>query len=158
MALSRLENLYRQVILDHTSHPRNHGVLDSATSEIELNNPTCGDVVQIQFKLGEGDVIEDIRFTGSGCTISMASTSMMTEVMLGKTYPEALDLIDRFSDLVQGKEVSDLDELGDASLLNGVAKFPARIKCATLGWKALERGIYENNPSIVDRQLHREEE
>lgn len=154
MALSRLDNLYRQVILDHTSHPRNHGVLDQATSEIELNNPTCGDVVQLQFKLGPGEVIEALRFSGSGCSISTASTSMMTEVMLGKTYSEALALIHDFSELVQGNQVENLDALGDASLLSGVAKFPARIKCATLGWKALEKGIYENQTTTTDSHLH----
>ncbi|MBP1039510.1 SUF system NifU family Fe-S cluster assembly protein [Vagococcus sp. BWB3-3] len=157
MALSRLDNLYRQVILDHSSHPHHHGVLDESTTEIEMNNPTCGDVIQLQMKLTPENVIEDIRFDGSGCSISTASTSMMTDVVIGKTTSEALALIDSFSELVQGKDVAKLDALGDAQILSGVAKFPARIKCATLGWKALERGIYENKTTTVENQRHCDE-
>lgn len=157
MALSRLDNLYRQVILDHSSHPHHHGVLDESTTEIEMNNPTCGDVIQLQMKLTPENVIEDIRFDGSGCSISTASTSMMTDVVIGKTTTEALALIDSFSELVQGKDVAELDALGDAQILSGVAKFPARIKCATLGWKALERGIYENKATTVADQRHCDE-
>lgn len=157
MALSRLDNLYRQVILDHSSHPHHHGVLDESTTEIEMNNPTCGDVIQLQMKLTPENVIEDIRFDGSGCSISTASTSMMTDVVIGKTTTEALALIDSFSELVQGKDVAKLDALGDAQILSGVAKFPARIKCATLGWKALERGIYENKATTVADQRHCDE-
>lgn len=157
MALSRLDNLYRQVILDHSSHPHHHGVLDESTTEIEMNNPTCGDVIQLQMKLTPENVIEDIRFDGSGCSISTASTSMMTDVVIGKTTSEALALIDSFSELVQGNDVAKLDALGDAQILSGVAKFPARIKCATLGWKALERGIYENKTTTVENQRHCDE-
>ncbi|WP_314066257.1 Fe-S cluster assembly sulfur transfer protein SufU [uncultured Vagococcus sp.] len=157
MALSRLDNLYRQVILDHSSHPHHHGVLDESTTEIEMNNPTCGDVIQLQMKLTPENVIEDIRFDGSGCSISTASTSMMTDVVIGKTTTEALALIDSFSELVQGKDVAKLDALGDAQILSGVTKFPARIKCATLGWKALERGIYENKATTVADQRHCDE-
>ncbi|WP_314208564.1 Fe-S cluster assembly sulfur transfer protein SufU [Vagococcus salmoninarum] len=158
MALSRLDNLYRQVILDHSSHPHHHGILDEATTEIEMNNPTCGDVIQLQMKLNADNLIEDIRFAGSGCSISTASTSMMTDVVIGKTTEEALELINSFSELVQGNEVPKFDDLGDAAILSGVAKFPARIKCATLGWKALERGIYENKLTSVEGAIHRENE
>lgn len=157
MALSRLDNLYRQVILDHSSHPHHHGVLDESTTEIEMNNPTCGDVIQLQMKLTPENVIEDIRFDGSGCSISTASTSMMTDAVIGKTTDEALSLINHFSELVQGKDVANLEALGDAAMLGGVAKFPARIKCATLGWKALERGIYENKTTTVENQPHCED-
>lgn len=157
MALSRLDNLYRQVILDHSSHPHHHGVLDESTTEIEMNNPTCGDVIQLQMKLTPENVIEDIRFDGSGCSISTASTSMMTDAVIGKTTDEALSLINHFSELVQGKDVTNLEALGDAAMLGGVAKFPARIKCATLGWKALERGIYENKTTTVENQPHCED-
>lgn len=157
MALSRLDNLYRQVILDHSSHPHHHGQLDGANADVEMNNPTCGDVIQLQMKLGADGLIEDLRFDGSGCSISTASASMMTDVVIGKTTEEALALIDTFSQLVQGNEVKNLDDLGDAAILSGVAKFPARIKCATLGWKVLERGIYENKTTTVESQLHCEE-
>lgn len=156
MALSKLDNLYRQVILDHSSHPHHHGVLDESTNEIEMNNPTCGDVIQLQLHIEDG-VIKDMRFAGSGCSISTASASMMTDAVIGKTEQEALVLIEQFSELVQGNETGDLDDLGDAAMLSGVAKFPARIKCATLGWKALEQGILEKQDTTVSKQLHRED-
>jgi len=153
MALSRLDNLYRQVILDHSSHPHHHGVLDQSTNQIELNNPTCGDVIQLQMIL-EDDIIKDLRFDGSGCSISTASASMMSDVVIGKTETEAFALIQGFSELVQGQEPSNQDDLGDAAILSGVAKFPARIKCATLGWKALERALEEKASTTVANQPH----
>ncbi|MDT2831871.1 SUF system NifU family Fe-S cluster assembly protein [Vagococcus carniphilus] len=155
MALSRLENLYRQVILDHTSHPRNKGTLNEATSQIELNNPTCGDVIQLQLQIKD-DVIEDVKFDGHGCSISMASASMMTTAIIGKTEKEAIEIIASFLELVQGEEVDDKKKLGDAQMLSGVAKFPARIKCATLAWKALERGIIQDNETTVEGHIHTE--
>ncbi|CAM3329931.1 Fe-S cluster assembly sulfur transfer protein SufU [Vagococcus fessus] len=154
MALSRLDNLYRQVILDHSSHPHHHGELEEADAQIELNNPTCGDVIQLHLKLDDNQTIKDIKFSGSGCSISTASASMMTDAVIGKTTAEALDLINSFSELVQGKDVANLDALGDAQMLAGVAKFPARIKCATLGWKALEKGIHENQTMTVEKTCH----
>lgn len=142
MGLSKLDQLYRQVILDHSQNPHHYGKLDESTRTIELNNPTCGDVIQLHFLI-EGNRITDIRFSGHGCTISKASASMMTDLMVGKTLEEALQLEKQFSLLVQGEEVQDVEELGDAILLSGVAKFPARIKCATLSWKALEKALSE---------------
>ncbi|MGE7366417.1 Fe-S cluster assembly sulfur transfer protein SufU [Desemzia incerta] len=142
MGLSKLDQLYRQVILDHSQNPHHYGKLDESTRTIELNNPTCGDVIQLHFLI-EGNRITDIRFSGHGCTISKASASMMTDLMVGKTLEEALQLEKQFSLLVQGEEVQDVEELGDAILLSGVAKFPARIKCATLSWKALEKALAE---------------
>lgn len=140
MALSKLEQLYRQVILDHSQHPHHEGVLENSTDQIELVNPSCGDVIQLQLRIEENKV-QDIRFSGHGCTISRASASMMTDVMIGKTKEEVFELTQQFSEVVQGKEVSNIEALGDAALLNGVAKFPARIKCATLSWKALEKAL-----------------
>lgn len=140
MALSKLDNLYRQVILDHSGHPHHHGALEHSTNQIELNNPACGDTIQVQLTV-ENDIIKDIRFSGSGCTISTASASMMTDAVIGKTTQEALALAEQFSLLVQGKEAERIDDLGDALILGGVSKFPARIKCATLSWKALEKAL-----------------
>ena len=140
MALSKLDQLYRQVILDHSQYPHHEGGLAESTHQIELTNPTCGDVIQLHLRI-EDNLIKDIRFSGHGCTISRASASMMTDLMIGKTKTEVFELTQRFSELVQGKEVSDVEALGDAALLNGVAKFPARIKCATLSWKALEKAL-----------------
>jgi nitrogen fixation NifU-like protein len=140
MALTRLDQLYRQVILDHSSHPHHHGILEEATNQVEMNNPTCGDVIELQLNVADNR-IEEIRFSGSGCTISTASASMMTDVVLGKTPKEALALVDQFSLLVQGRDDVNFDDLGDAAILSGVAKFPARIRCATLAWKGLEKAL-----------------
>lgn len=143
MALSRLENLYRHVILDHSAHPRNFGELPDANGTIELNNPTCGDVIHLHVKLADG-TITAAKFSGHGCSISTASASMMTELIIGKTIEEAKIAIEEFLLLVQGKlDKKEENHLGDAEILGGVAKFPARIKCATLSWKALERILLE---------------
>ncbi|MGX6962367.1 Fe-S cluster assembly sulfur transfer protein SufU [Vagococcus xieshaowenii] len=156
MGLSRLDMLYRQVVLDHSNSPRHYGLSEDMTHQLELNNPTCGDVITLQLKIEEDRVV-DARFAGSGCSISMASASMMTEVVIGKTEKEAMALAEDFSELVQGKEVANIQALGDASLLKGVSKFPARIKCATLAWKALERGIIEKEAATTAEQSHCEE-
>jgi len=141
MALSKLDQLYRQVILDHSNFPRHKGIQSEKTAEvIELNNPTCGDVLQLQLELSNDGHITSARFDGQGCSISMASASMMCDILEGKTLPEALELAEDFSKLVQGQSVNE-DRLEDAALLSGVSKFPARIKCATLAWKALEKAI-----------------
>ncbi|MEY8445566.1 Fe-S cluster assembly sulfur transfer protein SufU [Enterococcus ratti] len=156
MALSKLDNLYRQVILDHSSHPHHRGTLTESTGKIELNNPTCGDVIELQIAVKEG-IIENIAFDGSGCSISTASASMMTDAVINKSVEEAHQLIGDFLQLVQGKEVKAIDQLGDAAMLSGVAKFPARIKCATLGWKALEKAMEENGTATF-HHAHQEEE
>lgn len=155
MALSKLDNLYRQVILDHSSHPHHHGTLEESSQKIEMNNPTCGDVIELQIAVKD-NVIQDIAFTGSGCSISTASASMMTDAVIGKTLTEAEQLAEDFSQLVQGNVVKDEEKLGDAAMLSGVAKFPARIKCATLAWKALEEAV-ENDGQGTAGQLHCEE-
>ena len=139
MALSKLDNLYRQVILDHSSHPHHHGQVAGGET-VDLNNPTCGDVIQLTLKL-EGDTIKDIAFSGSGCSISTASASMMTDAVIGKSAVESLELADIFSDMVQGKTDDRQKQLGDGALLAGVAKFPQRIKCSTLAWNALKKAL-----------------
>jgi len=139
--MSSLDDLYRRVIMDHYQKPRNRGKLDETEGLIvNLNNPTCGDSISLSLKVENGKV-SDAKFLGEGCSISMSSASMMTEAVKGKTPEEALKLSQIFSDLMQGKEVDDSVDLGDIEALQGVAKFPARIKCATLAWKALEQGI-----------------
>jgi nitrogen fixation NifU-like protein len=139
--MSSLDDLYRRVIMDHYQKPRNRGKLEEAEGlVINLNNPTCGDSISLSLKLEEGKVV-DAKFLGEGCSISMSSASMMTEAVKGKTVEEALALSQVFSDMMQGKQIDESLDLGDIEALQGVAKFPARIKCATLAWKALEQGI-----------------
>lgn len=151
MALSKLDQLYRQVILDHSNFPRHKGIQSEKTAEvIELNNPTCGDVLQLQLELSDDGHITSARFDGQGCSISMASASMMCDILEGKTVPEALELAEDFSKLVQGQSVNE-DRLEDAALLSGVSKFPARIKCATLAWKALEKAVEQKNKKGIEK-------
>ncbi len=142
MDFNNLDHLYRQVIMDHYKTPRNRGAIDGGVT-IDMNNPTCGDTIRLQLAI-EDDIVKDAKFDGEGCSISMASASMMTQAVKGKTVEEALQLAQVFSEMVQGKDYDDEKfDLGDAEALSGVTKFPARIKCATLAWKALERGVEE---------------
>ncbi|BAL61782.1 SUF system NifU family Fe-S cluster assembly protein [Melissococcus plutonius] len=159
MALSKLDNLYRQIILDYSSHPHHYGTLKDSSEKIEMNNPTCGDVIQLEVKI-ENNTISDIAFTGSGCSISTASASMMTDVVLGKSVEEAEHLAVVFAQMVQGTDLpeADLDALGDAATLQGVAKFPARIKCSTLAWKALGKALTNENGQATENHSHKKEE
>ena len=136
-----LDDLYREVILDHYTHPRNKGSLDGADIKVDGANPLCGDELSIYVKLAAG-LISDVRFVGRGCSISQASASMMTEQIKGKTLPQARALVGRFKAMMHGEDVPE-EELGDLMALQGVRKFPVRIKCATLAWVALDQGAEE---------------
>ena len=143
---SELRELYQEVILDHGRTPRNFGRPDGANHHAHGHNPLCGDKVTVHLKLKDG-VVEDVGFEGSGCAISMASTSLMTEVLKGKTVAEAHALFHRFHDLITGSHDSRADETVDAddferlTVLSGVSEYPMRVKCATLGWHTLEAAI-----------------
>ncbi|HWO94906.1 MAG TPA: SUF system NifU family Fe-S cluster assembly protein [Bacillus sp. (in: firmicutes)] len=137
---NNLDQLYRQVIMDHYKNPRNRGVLSEDTVTINMNNPTCGDRIQLSLKVEDGKVA-DAKFEGEGCSISLSSASMMTQAIKGLTIEDALKLSSIFSDMMQGKDYDDSLDLGDIEALQGVSKFPARIKCATLAWKAMEKGV-----------------
>jgi nitrogen fixation protein NifU and related proteins len=130
-----LDDLYRDVILDHNRRPRNFGPLDSADASAEGVNPLCGDRLTLRLKLSDGRV-EDIRFEGQGCAISTASASLMTEAVKGKTRAEALDLFDRVHRLLTDDAASGGD-LGKLAALSGVREYPARVKCASLCWHTL---------------------
>lgn len=137
----QLDDLYRRVIMDHYQRPRNQGKFEDEAIAVDLNNPTCGDRISLQMCVKDG-TIEEARFVGEGCSISMASASMMTEAVRGLEVNHALSLVDLFSDMMQGTEVApEQFPLEDIEALTGVAKFPARIKCATLAWKAMEKGL-----------------
>lgn len=135
----QLNDLYRRVIMDHYKSPRNRGTMDEESVTINLNNPTCGDRISLQLQVVDGKVV-DAKYTGEGCSISMSSASMMTEAVKGRSFDEALDMADRFSALMKGEPV-EFDENEDIEAMSGVNKFPARIKCATLAWNALRKGI-----------------
>ncbi|MEG0385460.1 Fe-S cluster assembly sulfur transfer protein SufU [Solibacillus cecembensis] len=141
MSFNNLDQLYRSVIMDHYKNPRNKGSLDENTVTIDMNNPTCGDRIHLTLKLNDG-IVEDAKFDGEGCSISMSSASMMTQIVKGKKLDEALELAGIFSKMMLGEDFDDEKyDLGDVEALQGVAKFPARIKCATLAWKAMEKGV-----------------
>ncbi|MBU9673948.1 SUF system NifU family Fe-S cluster assembly protein [Planococcus sp. CP5-4] len=146
MSFNNLDQLYRQVIMDHYKTPRNKGVLEQDSVNIEMNNPTCGDRIQLTLQVEDG-IVKDAKFDGEGCSISMASASMMTQAVKGKEIDAALKLSGIFSDMMLGKEYDDSVDLGDIEALQGVSKFPARIKCATLAWKAMEKGVHEEEKS-----------
>ncbi|GGN61898.1 MULTISPECIES: Fe-S cluster assembly sulfur transfer protein SufU [Oceanobacillus] len=138
-----LDTLYRQVIMDHYKNPKNRGLIEGDSLTVDMNNPTCGDRIELQLQLEDG-IVKDARFEGEGCSISMSSASMMTQAIKGKKVDEALAMSELFSDMMLGKEIdTDGFELGDIQALQGVSKFPARIKCATLAWKALEKGVHD---------------
>ncbi|MNP62516.1 NifU-like protein [compost metagenome] len=129
--------------MDHYKNPRNRGTFDNDAVTVNLNNPTCGDRISLQLLLKDG-IVQEAKYTGEGCSISMSSASMMTDAVKGKSMEQALDLADRFSSLMKGEEV-DFDDYEDLEALSGVNKFPARIKCATLAWNALRKGIDEED-------------
>jgi nitrogen fixation NifU-like protein len=139
-----LTSLFQQLILEHYKSPRNRGELAAADATVFMNNPSCGDEVQLQLKFA-GDRLTDARFLGHGCSISQASISMMTGLLKGKTRGEALGLAARFTAMMHGDAEAARDKaLGDLRALAGVAKFPVRIKCALLGWNALEEALSDD--------------
>lgn len=135
-----LEELYREVILDHYRSPRNKGPLPDADASVHLHNPLCGDEITLALTV-EGDVIRKARFIGQGCSISQASASMLTEAIQGRTLSEARDMMDRFTRMVRGELAPEAADLGELEALSGVSRFPVRVKCALLAWEALDRDL-----------------
>jgi nitrogen fixation NifU-like protein len=147
MALSDdLRDLYQQVILDHSRSPRNHGRLEGhGCLHVHGDNPTCGDEIDVWVKLGPEGQVEDIKFEGQGCAISQASASMMTVKMKGADAARLKTLMQDFRAVVTGEgQVQDEDALGELTLLEGVQKFPQRVKCATLAWRAVEQALQQS--------------
>ncbi|UJL45202.1 SUF system NifU family Fe-S cluster assembly protein [Virgibacillus sp. NKC19-16] len=139
--MNNLDTLYRQVIMDHYKNPRNKGVIDGDTLTVDMNNPTCGDRIQLHLQI-EDNIVKEVKFEGEGCSISMSSASMMTSAIKGMKLDDALEMSQTFSEMMIGKDV-DTESLEDIAALQGVSKFPARIKCATLAWKAMEKAVKE---------------
>jgi nitrogen fixation NifU-like protein len=139
--MSDLRELYQQVILDHNKNPRNFREMADATSRVEGYNPLCGDHYTVFLKT-EGDRIDEVSFTGSGCAISKASASVMSSTVKGKSKDEAERLFDTFHKLVTGDQSSlDAADLGRLAAFSGVSEFPARVKCATLAWHTLRNAL-----------------
>jgi nitrogen fixation NifU-like protein len=135
-----LDDLYKEVILDHYKSPRNKRGLPDATVSAKGNNPLCGDEVTVHLRLGDGRVAE-AAFEGQGCSISQASASMMTEAVRGLHVPDAGGLAGQFRGMMEGRVEPDEDEFGDLMALKGVVKYPVRIKCAVLAWDVLQDAL-----------------
>jgi nitrogen fixation protein NifU and related proteins len=139
-----LEELYQEVILDHSRRPRNFGNLVDAAVWVHGDNPACGDEIHLGVKFGTDGGLEDIKFTGHGCAISQASASLMTTKLKGKSPAEAMEMFRAFHDLVTGEIAESPCTLGDLQLFQGVRKFPQRVKCAMLAWRAVEQSLQQS--------------
>jgi nitrogen fixation NifU-like protein len=145
--MSDLRDLYQEVILDHNKRPRNFRVLDPHTHQADGHNPLCGDKVTVYMAV-KGDVIEDLAFQGSGCAISTASASLMTEILKGKSLSEVEGLFDVFHDVVTSHgEIP--PGLGKLAILAGVRDYPSRVKCATLAWHTLRAALENRDEPIA---------
>jgi nitrogen fixation protein NifU and related proteins len=144
-----LRELYQEVILDHSRHPRHFGELENATHKAEGHNPLCGDRVNVMLVLDKDNRVADIKFTGKGCAISQASASMMTDMLLGRTLDEAQALMDGFVHLVKGEEAPGLsaDDREHLDVMAGLSEFPMRVKCATLAWHTFSNAVEEGAAS-----------
>jgi nitrogen fixation NifU-like protein len=140
-----VDDLYKEVILDHYKNPRNKRAMPGATVSRRKNNPLCGDDIALHAQLGD-DVVDDVTFEGQGCSISQASASMLTEAVKGKNFEDAAGLASGFRAMMQGSVDPDEDEFGDLVALKGVVKYPVRIKCAVLAWDVLQEAL-EDRPA-----------
>lgn len=139
--MSELEDLYQEVILHHSKSPRNFGVLEDANHRADGHNPLCGDKLHLTLRI-EDDVVQDVRFVGEGCAISTASSSVMTDLLKGKSEAQARAMLAAFTALVTGEEPEgEVPELGKLEVFSGVRRFPVRVKCAMLPWRTFESAI-----------------
>lgn len=145
--MPELQDLYQDIILEHSKRPRNYRTLGCANRTAEGFNPLCGDRFTIYLDV-EGDRIREISFQGSGCAISKASASMMTQALKGKTTEEAKELFNKFHTVVTGKDGVELSELGKLAAFAGVSEFPVRVKCATLAWHTLHAALQGEQHAI----------
>jgi nitrogen fixation NifU-like protein len=142
-----MDSMYQQIILDHYKHPQHRGLVEEFDAEVHHVNPTCGDEVTLRVRVADG-AIADLGWEGEGCSISQASTSVMSGLVVGKPVDQALALQGKFLELMQSRgdaqlSEADEDELDDAVAFEGVSKYPARIKCALLGWMAMKSAVAE---------------
>ncbi|MCW4353162.1 SUF system NifU family Fe-S cluster assembly protein [Hoyosella sp. YIM 151337] len=140
----RLDQMYQEVILDHYKHPHHRGLREPFGAEVHHVNPTCGDEVTLRVHI-EDDTVADVSYDGQGCSISQASTSVLTDQLIGLPLGEALKIVDAFQEMIgsRGTIEGDEDLLGDGIAFAGVAKYPARVKCALLGWMAFKDAVVQ---------------
>ncbi len=148
----QLSSLYQQLILEHYKKPRNRGALEDKTVEVHMRNPACGDEIKLQMKV-EDDIIRDLRFLGDGCSISQASVSMMTSMLKDRPLDDAIALARRFTEMMHGDPEAAKDRsLKDLRALQGVSKFPIRVKCALLGFDALQQAVLQSRTATGDQE------
>ncbi len=141
--MSGLDNLYREVIMEHYKNPRNKGIVDDDNYKLfRIKNPSCGDDITIQSLVVDG-IIKDCRHIGHGCSISMASASVLTEIMIDKTVEEALKIANNYLNMVANKEYDQEMDMEEAEVFGGVRQFPARVKCASIAWVAFKNTLDE---------------
>jgi nitrogen fixation NifU-like protein len=147
-----LRELYQDVILDHSRHPRHSGVLANATHKAEGYNPLCGDRVTVYLALDEAGKVADIKFQGKGCAISQASASLMTDMLLGRSKEDAQKLMDGFLHLVKGEDAGalDPDDRETLDVMSGISEFPMRVKCATLAWHTFKSAVEEGKSAVEE--------
>ena len=138
-----ITDLYQEVILDHSKNPQNFGILNQYTCTAEGNNPLCGDSLTVYVNI-ENNVISDVSYRARGCAISIASASIMSNIIKGKTIEEVDILFDKFHRLCMGEDIED-DEIETLKVLSGVSKFPTRVKCATMSWHAIKEATHSNS-------------
>ncbi len=145
--MNELQELYQQVIIDHNHNPRNFHEIENASHSSKGHNPLCGDKIDIYLTIKD-DVIAEVSFTGSGCAISKASSSLMTEALVGKTIAEAEELFNIVHDMVTNGN-ADVDAVGKLAVLSGVHKFPARVKCAILPWHTMKNALEKSTQTTI---------
>jgi nitrogen fixation NifU-like protein len=151
----RLEQIYQEVILDHYKHPHRRGLREPYQAQSFQVNPTCGDEVTLRVALSDdGDTVADVSYDGQGCSISQAATSVLTDLVIGQSVGDALKTVAAFNEMVssRGKVEGDEDVLGDGIAFAGVAKYPARIKCALLGWMAFKDAVAQASEETSDER------
>lgn len=139
----RMDQMYQEVILDHYKHPHGRGLREPFGAEVHHVNPTCGDEVTLRVHIDEAGTVADVSYDGQGCSISQAATSVLTDQVVGRSVGEAMEIVDAFSDMVgsRGTVEGDEDVIGDGIAFAGVSKYPARVKCALLGWMAFKDAV-----------------
>ena len=149
---SNLRELYQEIILDHSRHPRHFGALPAANHMAEGHNPLCGDRVKVYLKVDADERISDVSFEGRGCAISVASASLMTEMLKGRSVAQAGKLMGGFIELVKGEDVQglDADDRERLEVMAGVSAFPMRVKCATLAWHAMKAALENDDAARTE--------
>ncbi|WP_196808203.1 Fe-S cluster assembly sulfur transfer protein SufU [Mycobacterium sp. URHD0025] len=150
-----MEQMYQEVILDHYKHPHNRGLREPFAAEVHHVNPTCGDEVTLRVTLSDdGETVADISYDGQGCSISQAATSVLTDQVTGQSVGDAVKTVEAFTEMIssRGNVEGDEDVLGDGIAFAGVAKYPARVKCALLGWMAFKDALVQASDDVEDKR------